>query len=155
MADKKSDDTEVAEFTTNLHNIFHTDESLEEAGAWVTINDALGIKVQIRRLRSDAVIKAFERILRETYADAEEIARNPAGMSDEQSNFILKRQIAEAVIVDWVGVRDTKSGKEIPYSQQAALQLVGMKDFREFIYNAANSRDTFREKADKEAAGNS
>lgn len=155
MADKTQDDAPVVEFNTNLHNIFHTDESLEEAGAWVTINDALGIKIKIRRLRSDAVIKAFERILRESYADAEEIARNPAGMSEEQSTFILKRQLAEAVIVDWVGVRDTKSGKEIPYSPQAALQLMGMKDFREFVYQAANNRDTFREKADKEAEGNS
>ncbi len=154
MADKTTDEN-VVDFSTNLHNIFATDESLEEAGAWVQINEALGIKIKIRRLRSDAVVKAFERILRETYADAEEIARNPAGMSEEQSMFILKRQLAEAVIVDWTGVRDTKTGKEIEYSPQAALQLMGMKDFREFVYEKASARDTFREKADKDAEGNS
>ena len=154
MADKTTDEN-VVDFSTNLHNIFATDESLEEAGAWAPINEALGIKIKIRRLRSDAVVKAFERILRETYSDAEESARNPAGMSEEQSMFILKRQLAEAVIVDWTGVRDTKTGKEIEYSPQAALQLMGMKDFREFVYEKASARDTFREKADKDAEGNS
>ena len=151
----KNTDKNVADFSTNLHNIFATDESLEESGAWVMINPAMDIKLKIRRLRSDAVVKAFERILRETYSDAEEMARNPEGMSEEQSMFILKRQLAEAVIVDWTGVRDTKSGKIVKYSPQAALRLMDMKDFREFVYEKASARDTFREKADKDAEGNS
>jgi len=138
---------------TNIHAIFQTDESLEEAGAWVVVNDLLGLKVKIRRLRSDTVIKAFERIVRETYGEG--LLRKPGEMNDEQSMDILKRQLAEAVMIDWVGVRDTETGKEIPYSVQAALQMMDIKDFREFVYQAANERDTFREKADKDAEGNS
>lgn len=142
--------------TTNLHNIFATDESLEEQGAWVTVNDLLGIKIKIRRLRSDAVVKAFERIVRETYnsEEGENLIRNPDGMTEDQAMTVLKRQLAEAVIVDWKGVRDAQTGKEIPYSPQTALQLMEMKDFREFVYAKANERDTFREKADEEAEKN-
>jgi len=158
MADKKTEDGTPVEMTTNLHNIFHTDEHLEEDGAWVTVNDLLGIKIKIRRLRSDPVVKAFERIVRETFAELgkdETMLREPNAMTDDQSMLILKRQLAEAVIVDWKGVRDTQTGKEVPYSPAAALQMMGMKDFREFVYEKANARDTFREAADKEAEGNS
>lgn len=161
----KTTDTSVAgelstasptfELNTNLHDIFHTNEALEEDGAWVTVNDFLGIKVKIRRLRSEAVVKAFEKIVRETYSDGEELARNPQGMSEEQSMLVLKRQLAEAVLIDWKGIRDKKTGEEIPYSPQAALQMMNMKDFREFVYEKANSRDTFREEFVKAGEGNS
>lgn len=147
--------TPEVEFSTNLHNIFDTDETLEEAGAWVTVNELMGLKVKIRRLRSDAVVKAFERIVRETYAEDEELVRKPQGMSEDQSLYVLKRQLSEAVLIDWTGVRDTKTGKEVPYSPQAAFQMMGMKDFREFVYQKANDRETFREKSDEEAEGNS
>lgn len=150
---KTNEAAEEAVFTTNIHNIFHTDEVLEEDGVWVTLNDLQKLKIKIRRLRSDAVIKAFERIVRETYDEA--MLRNPQGLTEEQSMHVLQRQLAEAVLIDWSGVRDAKTGEEIPYSPQAALQLVKIRDFREFVYEAANNRDTFREKADKEAEGNS
>ena len=143
----KTDVTENPFLDTNLHNIFATDESLEEEGAWVTVNDLIGLKIKVRRLRSDAVIKVFERVVREHYG--EEFLRKPEGLSESESETILKRQLAEGVIVDWKGVRNNKTGKEIPYSKEAALQMMNMKDFREFVYQAANSRDTFREKADK------
>jgi hypothetical protein len=149
---KATDKTDPVEFNTNIHAIFQTDESLEEAGAWVVVNDLIGLKVKIRRLRSDAVIKAFERIVRETYGDG--LLRKPGEMNEEQSMNILKRQLAEAVMVDWAGVRDTATGKEVPYSTSAALQMMGIKDFREFVYQAANERDTFREQADKDAEKN-
>jgi len=148
-----SEKTTTPQISTNLHNIFATSESLEEDGAWVTVNDLLGIKIKIRRLRSDAVVKAFERIIRETYDET--LLRDPSQMNEEQSMLVLKRQLAEAVLIDWTGVRDAVSGKEIPYSPQAALQMMGMKDFREFVYEKANARDTFREQADKDAEGNS
>lgn len=156
MADKKTKEDEAV-FATNLHNIFATDESLEEDGAWVVVNDLLGIKIKIRRLRADSVVKAFERIVRETYAaeEGEAMVRNPGNMSESQSILILQRQLAEAVLIDWKGVRDAKTGKEIPYSPQAALQMMKMKDFREFVYTKANERDTFREQSDKDAEKNS
>lgn len=148
----KTDETEV-EFSTNLHNIFATDEALEEEGAWVTVNDLLGIKIKIRRLRSDAVVKAFEKIVREHYS--EEMLRKPGSIGPEESEQILKRQLAEAVLIDWKGIRNNKTGEAIPYSKKAALQMMNIRDFREFVYNAANDRDTFRENADKDAEGNS
>lgn len=137
---------------TNIHAIFGTNQKLEEDGAWVDVNDFYGLKIKIRRLRSDAVIKAFEKIVRETYGDGK--LRTPDQLSAEQSDEILRRQLAEAVLIDWKGLKDTETGDEIPYSTEMSYQLMGIKDFREFVYQASNERSTFREKANKDAEKN-
>jgi hypothetical protein len=150
-----SDDTKTAKpavLKTNLHAIFATDERLEEDGTWLDVNDFYGLKIKIRRLRSDAVLKAFEKIVRETYGEGK--LRKPGDLTSDQSNEILRRQLAEAVLIDWEGLRDAETGDDIPYSKETSYQLMGIKDFREFVYQAANERETFREKADKDAAKN-
>lgn len=137
---------------TNLQRIFATNESLEEDGAWVDVNELYGLKIKVRRLRSEASIKAYEDIVRESFG--EQKIRRPEDLDARQSGDILTRQLARAVLIDWKGVYDGE-GNEIPYSEEAALAtLTEMKDFREFVYQAANERDTFRDKADKEAAKN-
>ena len=137
---------------TNVHAIFGTDTTLEEEGAWVPVNDFYGLKVKIRRLRSDAVLKAFERIVRETYGEGK--LRKPDDLTGVQSEEILRRQLAEAVLIDWTGLKDTETGEEIPYSKEMSYQLMGIKDFRDFVYQASNERSTFKEKADKDAEKN-
>jgi hypothetical protein len=142
-----------AKLKTNLHRIFATDEHLEEGGAWVDVNELYGLKIKVRRLRSEASIKAYEDIVRESFGEAK--IRRPEDLNAKQSGDILTRQLARAVLIDWKGVYD-ENGDEIPYSEEAALAALNeMKDFREFVYQAANERDTFREKADKDAAKNS
>lgn len=138
---------------TNLHAIFKTNTSLEEDGAWVSVNDIYGLDIKVRRMRSDAAVKAYERIIKDLFGDGK--LRRPDDLTPEQSMSILKRQLAEAVLVDWRNLRDTETGDEIPYSKEMALHLMEMKDFREFVYQAANERDTFREKMNKDAEGNS
>lgn len=144
--------TDKAVPTTNIHAIFQTDQNLEEDGAWVEINELYGLKIKVRRLRSDAVLKAFERIVRETYGEGQ--LRKPDDLTADQGQEVLKRQLAEAVLIDWKNLRDTNTGEEIPYSKEMARELMEIKDFREFVYQAANERETFRQKNQKEAEGN-
>lgn len=141
----------VAPMKTNLHAIFETNARLEEDGAWITVNEIYGLKIRIRRLRSDAAIKAYERITREMFGEHK--IRRPEDLTNVQSMEILKRQLAESVMIDWEGVYD-EDGNEVPYSKEAAMAMMEMKDFREFVYQAANERDTFRDKADKDAEKN-
>lgn len=141
-----------ASLRTNIHRIFATDERLEEDGAWVTVNELYGLRLKVRRLRSDASIKAYEDVVRETFGEHK--LRKPEDLSEKQSGDILTRQLARAVLIDWEGVYDD-DGNEIPYSEEAALNALKIKDFREFVYQAANERDTFRENADEEASKNS
>lgn len=139
-------------FKTNIHAIFATDKKLEEDGAWVEVNGFYGLKIKVRRLRADASIKAYERIVRETFGEGK--LRTPKDITPEQSLDILKQQLAEAVLIDWQNLRDAETGEEIPYSVEVARELMDIADFREFVYQAANERDTFRDKADKDAEGN-
>ncbi|WNL50650.1 tail assembly chaperone [Ruegeria phage RpAliso] len=145
MASKKK-------FNTNIHTIFATDAKLEEDGAWVDVNGFYGLKIKVRRLRSDAAAKAYERIVIETFGEGK--LRKPSDINAEQSLEILKRQLAEAILIDWENLRDTETGEDIPFSVEVARELMDITDFRDFVYQAAAERDTFREKADKEAEGN-
>jgi len=145
--DKKS-----KKLKTNLHTIFGTDKNLEEAGAWVEVNGFYGLKIKVRRLRSEAAVKAYERIILEMFGEGK--LRKPSDINATQSQEIIKRQLAEAVLVDWTGLRDAETGEDIPYSIETALELMEIGDFREFVFQAANDRDTYRELADKEAEGN-
>lgn len=142
-----------AALKTNLHAIFATDSHLEEDGAWVTVNELYGMKIKVRRMRSEASLKAYERIVRDTFGEGK--LRRPEDLSAKQSEEILKRQLADAILIDWMGVYNSEDGTEIPFSRDAAYEMLGIKDFREFVFQAANERDTFREKADKDAEGNS
>lgn len=143
---------DTPKFKTNIHAIFQTDSKLEEDGAWVEVNGFYGLKIKVRRLRSEASMKAYERIVVETFGEGK--LRTPNDINKDQSLEILKRQLAEAVLIDWKNLRDTETGEEIPYSVEAALELMEIADFREFVYQAASERDTFRGKADAEAEGN-
>lgn len=137
---------------TNIHAIFSTDKNLEEDGAWVEVSGFYGLKIKVRRMRSEKAIKAYERIIIEMFGEGK--LRKPTDINADQSLEIIKRQLAEAVLIDWKNLRDTETGDEIEYSIETAKELMEIGDFREFVFQAASERDTFREKADADAEGN-
>jgi hypothetical protein len=137
---------------TNIHAIFQTDKNLEENGAWVTVNELYGLKIKVRRIRSKAALQAYENIVRETYGEGK--LRRPQDLSEEDATEVTKRQLAEAVLIDWKNLRDVDTGETIPYSKEAALELMEVDDFREFVFQAANERDTFRTAHDEDGEGN-
>ena len=144
---------------TNLHNIFSTNRSLEEEGVWIDVNVYQGLKIKLRRLRSDAVSKEFERKINERYGEGKMrdlVAKN----SGKEGEEILKLQLS-CVLIDWKGLIDTEAevGEdenpvEIPYSEELAMALLEIRDFREFVFQAASERDSFREKADEDGEKN-
>lgn len=148
----KSKTTKAPAFNTNIHAIFGTDTSLEEEGAWVDVNVLYGLRIKVRRMRSDVALKAYERIVKETLGEGQ--LRKPGDINDKQSLEILKRQLAESILIDWENLRDSDTGDDIPYSAEVALELMEVKDFREFVYQAAMERETFRGESDEAAEGN-
>lgn len=144
---------------TNLHAIFATDSRKEEEGTWLDVNAFQGLKIKIRRLRSDAASKEFEKKLTERYGEGK--LRDLQGNNNaDQGVEILKLQLS-CVMIDWKGLIDTEAKvaegedrPEIPYSEELAMELLSIRDFREFVFQAANERDAFREKADEDAEKN-
>ncbi len=137
---------------TSLHRIFATDMGLEEAGAWVMVNDYIGLRIKVRRARADVVQKAYQRILREELGDAK--VRKPEDITTDQAERVAIRQIAETILVDWEGVTDADTGEVVPYSVEKAIEFLGVRDFREFVMQQAGDRDTFKARADAESEGN-
>lgn len=137
---------------TSIHNIFSTDLRMEEEGAWVEVNAMLGLKVKVRRMQSDAAVKAYEKLVREELGEGK--ARKGATDDPEKYLDILKDHLAQNILCDWKGVRNDDTGELIEYSAALSRELMEIKDFREFVLQAANQRDTYREKADADAEGN-
>lgn len=143
--------------TTNLHAIFATNRDAEEAGVWLDVNTFQGLKIKVRRLRSDAASKEFERKVEEKYGEGK--MRTLASDQNHGEELLILQ--LSCVLIDWKGLIDTdaevEEGEprpEIPYSDELAQELLRIRDFREFVFQAANERDQFREKADEDASKN-
>jgi hypothetical protein len=137
---------------TNIHGIFGTNSKLEEDGAWVEVNGLYGLKIKVRRLRSTVVQKHTEALFLEMFGEGN--LRKPGDIGVEQTEELLKRQLAESVLIDWKNLRDEETGDEIPFDLETARELMEIRDFREFVYEQASARDAFRSKAEEEAEGN-
>ena len=139
-------------FSTNIHTIFATNEKFEEEGTWVEVNALYGLKIKVRRMRAEAATKAYEKMVREELGEGK--LRTPKDINETQQQNLLKKHLAHNILVDWENLRDTETGEDIPYSPEVAEELMEIKDFRDFVLQAANERETFRDKADEEAEGN-
>ena len=142
---------------TNLQAIFATNKDLEEDGAWVEVNGIYGLEIKVRRMKSKASTKAGERLMTELLGGGK--IRKPDDIDPDDMRDLTRRQIAEAVLIDWKNIRDIDTGDQIPYSQEAAYELLAADDFFDFVYQAANERDAFKDsagrKAEDAAEGNS
>jgi hypothetical protein len=141
-----------APIKTNLHAIFATDKNLEEDGAWVEVNGIYGLEIKVRRMKSDASIKAGERLMTELLGEGR--IRKPDDIKPDQMREVMRNQIAEAVLIDWKNLRNIETGDKIEYSQEMAFDLLGYGDFFDFVYQAATERDAFKERSDEDAEGN-
>jgi len=140
-------------FKTNIHTIFGTDSKKEEDGAWVDVSDSYGLKIKVRRIKSDTAVKAYDKIVKERFGEGS--LRKPGDITPDQYIEVMKEQLATAVLIDWKHLFDAETGDEIPYSLETSKMLMEVRDFREFVYQAAEGRESFREDEDKDAEGNS
>ena len=120
---------------SNFLSRYNTDANLEENGVWVDFGD--GIEVMVVRTNSKEAQKLKAKL--------ERPYRKLSQVPDDVQEAIYEKMIAQAVIKDWKGVTDAK-GKEIPYSGEAALEILKkFKDFRDDIIMAASELETFRQ----------
>lgn len=127
---------------TNIHSIFQTDNKLEEQGAWVEVNNYTGLAIKVRRLSADVVTKGYEKIIKETFGDGK--LRSKSDLTEEQAQNIQIKHLANYVLIDWKNLVDEDTSEEIPYSVDAAISLLEIKDFREYVFQAAKERDAFK-----------
>ncbi len=129
--------------TMGFLNKYKTDKTAEVNGVWIEVDD--GVEWLIARLNNERA-REMRRKLEKPY-------RSFSNIPDKVSEEILRKVIANTVLLDWKGMTD-ESGKVIPYSADKAEEL--LKEFPDLLTDVANAsmaRETFQAEA-TEAAKN-
>jgi hypothetical protein len=144
----------------SIFDICETDSDAVENGKWFTGEELWGpraadsgIRIKLRRFTSRASLKSRQRLEKKyrKFFDKKKQEYPP-----EIVEKMVAEQLADAIIVDWEGIRD-RDGKEIAYSPEAALALVSpaqMADFRMAISAKALEMDNWRTEEREEITKN-
>jgi len=144
-----SDNTDLPDDEVlSIFDICETDTAAEEEGRWFLniYGDKTNIDVKLRRMTSKRSLEARRR-LDKGYKKHIKNGVCP----DHVLEKILIEQLAEAVLVDWKGIKvpETVDGKrvavELPYSKEAAKMLLEkLPNFRLAIIMMSQDIDNFR-----------
>lgn len=120
----------------DLWQQFETNERAEVEGVWVPLSTTARLRIaRIGNPRHSATLKRI----------AAPHIRPGMRMSDiDEATFqaVTREALAEAILVGWEGI--TRGGEPVPYSKEAALQALQMKDFFELVLTAASTIEHFR-----------
>jgi hypothetical protein len=125
---------------TNLDKLFKGSESFETEGIWMDLSDKTGFLVRrFGGLNSPkvkaALAKHFKPYSRQIDAGT---------LDDKKEKEITAKVFIESCLVDWKGVEI--DGKEVPYSQEAALKLlISLPDLFQSLQNHAIDASNYRE----------
>jgi len=133
---------------TSLYDAFEMDRDAETNGAWVDWGELGKFKIAAWMNKHHQEVLAR---LRKPFKSFELSGRDlPADKSEE----IGVKAMAEAILLDWSGVKG-KSGQDLAYSHDAAVELLtDLKRFRNQVVAVATEAETFRIQALAQAAGN-
>jgi hypothetical protein len=132
----------------SIYDAFGTDEDLETNGVWVDWGD-LG-KFKIAAVRNPRHQKAIEKY----NVPFKSFIQSGRPVPQDKQEEITNKALAEAVLVDWSGLKD-RDGTDLPYSFENAYRLLtDLKRFRLQVIAVAMEAETFRQEAVQEAAGN-
>ena len=120
----------------DLAKNYGPDKDAEMNGVWENLAD--DIRIKVARIGNPVYQKIWEREIRPYRAQMD---RNL--LSDEKSNEILTKVMAEAVLLDWENIE--YKGKKFPYTKENAIELLNeFPDFRADVMFLANQQATFR-----------
>lgn len=126
---------------TNLDKFYKTSKEHETAGVWFEI--AEGVKFLLKRFggsNSNAVKQAMTKFYK-PYAKQIEMGMLPV----EKERELMVKAFVEVSLIGWKGIQDDK-GQEIPFSKEAAIQLLlGLPDLANQLSDLASSTDQFKE----------
>jgi hypothetical protein len=130
----------------DLFKKYGTDAEAEVDGKWEDMGD--GLKVRVARWLNRKFLRRMEDLQR-PYRYQIENGTLPRDKDEE----IMTRLIAETILTGWEGLEI--GGKAVPYSLNAAVDILNRPDLREFrdeVLRIARTNDRFR-RADTEAEG--
>jgi hypothetical protein len=132
----------------DLADLFSSNKQSEENGRWVELNAATKFKV---RAFGCAAANDLREKLQKPYV---QLLRAGMKIPDEKNEEIALRILAEAILVDWAGV---KVGDWQPdYSTEAAMELFEkLPKLANWIAGVSMDSQNFRDEAREDGAKNS
>lgn len=125
-----------------------TDTDLEVNGVWVDIGD--GAEVLVARVENPR----YEERLRALGKQHRHTAKRGV-LPVEIQKDLLYQVASETVLLDWKGITDD-AGKDIKYSQKKAYELLrDVRDFREIVFEIAETMQAYQVEEEEEDSKNS
>jgi len=128
---------------------FAVDVTAETEGTWVDFYDA---KVKIARMGN----KHFSKELAKAFDENRAVLDKGDEQADQLAETLLLGVFADTLIKDWKGIG--YKGKEVKYSREAVIDLLGkpeMRELREEILKLAEDAEHFRLKVEAAQEKNS
>jgi hypothetical protein len=116
---------------------FATDEKKEVEGVWVDIGD--GAELLIARAGN----KKYARLLGSEVEKHQRALDAKGDASDELSERLMVGVFASTILLGWRGDFKFK-GEALPYTNENARKVLGVKDFRAFVAKLSNDIDAYR-----------
>jgi len=124
---------------------FKTDEGRERDGVWVDIGD--GARLLVARVNNERHKQVFLELTKPY-----KVQVRTGTIQEEVAARILRECYARTILLSWEGLQDD-DGNDIPYSQEAAEELLAIPDFMSMVGEFATTRELYR-KEEQEQAGN-
>lgn len=133
----------------DLFAAFATDSKAEKEGTYTRLPRCGDTEFLIARIPNPA----YKRLLSSLYKKHRAVLESKGDEAENKSNEIMAEVLAKTVLLGWKGEMNIK-GVMTPYSEKAALVMLGLSDFRDLVTEAASDFSTFLADKDAEDAGN-
>ena len=129
----------------DIRKEFKTDLDREVSGEWLKLG--IEAKILVARLFNEKHKKVMEELTK-PYKTANRRQQLP----DDVAESVLKDSMAEAIILDWVGLEE--DGEPVPFSKDKAREYLDIKDFADAVTAFAQDMANYREAEIEDAEGN-
>lgn len=129
----------------DLFDAFATDTVAEEEGILTTLPDCGDIKWRIARVGN----ATYNQVLAKLYKRHRLVLDSKGKEAQAKSDSIMAEVYAKSILLGWEGTVQFQ-GKAHPYSEEVALKLLSLKDFRSKVANASEDFATFKAKQEAE-----
>lgn len=135
--------------TTELDDLFASNEAAEEEGVWVDVSPT--IKLKIRAYSADAVNNLREKLIKPFRT----MIRAGGSIPEEQDKEIGRKVLAGAVIADWKGIKDAE-GADVPYSAEEAYKVLSrLPKMVNFVIGISTDASMYKDEIEGDGVKNS
>jgi hypothetical protein len=128
----------------DIFALFNTDEAAEVQGRWHKLADS---EFLVARMNNDEYLKQLA-ALYEEHKDLIESGSEAGKKKDQEITLVL---LARTILKGWKNV--AYQGADLPYSEENAVKLLAVKDFRSYIQNISRDIENFRAKQEAKDLG--